>query len=116
MGGSVGQGKPMTAPDTRDTSTSYTRTASAGAGRGIARWLIDGPDRVARLTSAKQRRAVHFWLTTLWLTAGTVIWLYLRSALWFVGFMSLYAIWVTHLAGWSAETPAEVEEEPPTEG
>ena len=31
----------------------------------------------------------------------------LRNALWFVGFMSLYAIWVTHLAGWAAETPVE---------
>jgi hypothetical protein len=30
--------------------------------------------------------------------------------------MSLYAIWITHLAGWSAETPAEVEEEAPAEG
>jgi hypothetical protein len=113
MGGSVlSYEEDMTTPDARDTSTSYTRSASGG----VARWLIDGPDRLARLTSAKQRRAVHFWLTTLWLTAGTVIWLYLRSALWFVGFMSLYAIWVTHLAGWSAETPAEVEDEPPSEG
>jgi hypothetical protein len=44
---------------------------------------------------------------------GTVIWIVLRNELWFVGFMSLYAIWVTHLAGWSAETP--VEEEIPEE-
>ena len=105
----------MTAPNAPDPSTSYRRSVSAGTRSGVARWLIDGPDRVARLTTAKQRRAAHFWLTTFWLTAGTVIWLYLRSALWFVGFMSLYAIWVTHLAGWSAETPAEVEEEAPTE-
>ena len=35
----------------------------------------------------------------------------LRDALWFVGFMSLYAIWVTHLAGWAAETPVEPEGE-----
>jgi hypothetical protein len=26
--------------------------------------------------------------------------------------MSLYAIWVTHLAGWAAETPVEEETEP----
>jgi hypothetical protein len=25
--------------------------------------------------------------------------------------MSLYAIWITHLAGWAAETPVESEEE-----
>ena len=104
-----------TTPNARDTST-YMRSASVGNRGALARWLIDGPERVARLTTAKQRRAVHFWLTTLWLTAGTVTWLYLRSALWFVGFMSLYAIWVTHLAGWSAETPAEVEEEAATDG
>lgn len=45
----------------------------------------------------------------MWLTAGTAFWLLLRNALWFVGFMSLYAIWVTHLAGWAAETPVETE-------
>ena len=33
----------------------------------------------------------------------------LRDALWFVGFMSLYAIWVTYIAGWAAETPVEAE-------
>ena len=46
-----------------------------------------------------------------WLTLGLVIWIILRDALWFVGFMSLYAIWVTHLAGWAAETPVEPEGE-----
>jgi hypothetical protein len=70
----------------------------------FATWL-------ARRTTAQQRRSVHFWLTVFWLVPGTIIWLALRDLLWFVGFMSLYAIWVTHLAGWSAETP--VEPEPP---
>ena len=37
------------------------------------------------------------------------MWIILRDALWFVGFMSLYAIWVTHIAGWAAETPVEAE-------
>ena len=41
------------------------------------------------------------------------LWVILRDVLWFVGFMSLYAIWITHLAGWAAETP--VEEEAPVE-
>jgi hypothetical protein len=58
---------------------------------------------------------IHFWLTVFWLVPGTILWIVVRDYLWFVGFMSLYAIWVTHLAGWSAETPAEVEEEPPAE-
>ena len=52
---------------------------------------------------------IHYWLTLLWLTVGLVLWLILREALWFVGFMSLYAIWITHLAGWAAETPVEPE-------
>ena len=61
-------------------------------------------------TSAHRRRVIHYWATIIWLTAGLVIWIILRNALWFVGFMSLYAICVTHLAGWAAETPVEAED------
>jgi hypothetical protein len=43
--------------------------------------------------------------------ADTELWLVLRNELWFVGFMSLYAIWITHLAGWAAETPVEHEDD-----
>ena len=67
-------------------------------------WVVDK-------TSAKQRRVIHYWATVLWFTIGLVVWAILRNALWFVGFMSLYAIWVTHLAGWAAETPVESEED-----
>lgn len=91
-------------------------TETRGRRPVLKSWLIETPDRIAKRTTAKQRRAVHFWLTVLWIVPGTVMWVFVRNYLWFVGFMSLYAIWVTHLAGWSAETPAEVEEEPPTEG
>ena len=63
------------------------------------------------LTSAKQRRMIHYWLTILWVTVGLATWIILREALWFVGFMSLYAIWITHLAGWAAETPVEHEDD-----
>jgi hypothetical protein len=62
-------------------------------------------------TSARRRRVIHYWATILWLTVGLVAWLILRNVLWFVGFMSLYAIWITHLAGWAAETPVEPEAE-----
>ena len=65
-------------------------------------WLTDR-------TSASDRRTIHYWLVILWLTAGTALWIILRDALWFVGFMSLYAIWITHLSGWAAETPVEHE-------
>ena len=67
-------------------------------------WIVDR-------TSAKQRRIAHYWLTILWFTVGLVLWIVLRNELWFVGFMSLYAIWITHLAGWAAETPVEPEED-----
>ncbi len=67
-------------------------------------WVIDR-------TTAQQRRVIHYWATLLWFTVGLVTWIALRDALWFVGFMSLYAIWITHLAGGAAETPGEPEDE-----
>lgn len=60
-------------------------------------------------TDARTRRAINFWLLVLWLLPGTALWLALRDALWFVGFMSLYAIWITHFGSYSAETPVEAE-------
>ena len=67
-------------------------------------WVVDK-------TTAHQRRVIHYWATVLWFTVGLVVWIVLRDALWFVGFMSLYAIWITHLAGWAAETPVEHEDD-----
>jgi len=60
-------------------------------------------------TSARRRRVLHYWATVLWLTVGLVAWNHSRDALWFVGLMSLYAIWVTHIARWAAETPVEAK-------
>ncbi len=76
---------------------------------GMNKW-ISGEWVVAK-SNARQRRILHYWFTILWFTFGLVLWLMLRNELWFVGFMSLYAIWITHLAGWAAETPVESEEE-----
>lgn len=73
----------------------------------VSGWL-SGEWAIQR-TSAKTRRIIHYWLTVGWLTVGLVVWILLRNDLWFVGFMSLYAIWITHLAGWAAETPVEDE-------
>jgi len=70
----------------------------------VNRW-VSGEWIVSR-TDAKQRRMIHYWLTILWLTAGSVVWFVLRDLLWFVGFMSLYAIWISHLAGWAARRPS----------
>ena len=80
---------------------------------GVSKWLTG--EWVIERTTARQRRIVHYWLTILWFTAGLVVWIVFRDALWFVGFMSLYAIWITHLAGWAAETPVEEEREPSEE-
>lgn len=77
--------------------------------------LISG-EWVIERSSAKQRRLFHYWLTIIWFTIGLALWLVLRDDLWFVGFMSLYAIWITHLAGWAAETPVEQEESDPAQG
>ena len=62
-------------------------------------------------STAQIRREVHFWLLALWIIPGTILWIVLRDALWFVGFMSLYAIWISHLTGWAAETPVEDEDD-----
>ena len=76
--------------------------------RGVGGKVLTG-EWVVDVSTARQRRIVHYWLTIFWLTVGLALWLLLRNVLWFIGFMSLYAIWITHLAGWAAETPVEPE-------
>lgn len=71
--------------------------------RSPSQYLIDK-------STAKTRREFHFWSLILWIIPGTIIWLLLANMLWFVGFMSLYAIWISHLTGWAAETPVENED------
>jgi len=70
-----------------------------------------GPTRLRSIATGEWviSRTNHYWLTIFWLTVGLVLWVILRNVLWFVGFVSLYAIWITHLAGWAAETPVEEE-------
>ncbi len=68
-----------------------------------------GSEFFVEVTSAKTRRTINFWLLILWLIPGSVIWFLLKDALWFVGFMSLYAIWISHWTAYSAETPVEEE-------
>lgn len=60
-------------------------------------------------TNRRQRTALNFWLLIVWIFPGTLIWLIFKDALWFVGMMSIYAIWVGHLGALSAETPVEHE-------
>jgi hypothetical protein len=73
----------------------------------MSKWLTG--EWLVEQTTASRRRIAHYWATVVWVTIGLVVWIILRDALWFVGFMSLYAIWVSHIAGWAAETPVEPE-------
>jgi hypothetical protein len=57
--------------------------------------LISG-EWVVEQSNARQRRILHYWFTILWFTLGLALWIVLRNELGFVGFMSLYAIWITH--------------------
>lgn len=68
------------------------------------------PDKLVLKTTARTRRAINFWFFIFWLIPGSLIWFELKNALWFVGFMSLYALWATHFGAFSAETPVEQEE------
>jgi hypothetical protein len=73
-------------------------------------WYYRMPEAFVHRTTAKQRRAINFWLFLIWLIPGSIIWFLLKDALWFVGWMSLYAIWISHWGGFSAETPVEKED------
>ena len=80
------------------------------APQGLVRRIWFGPPEwIARGTTAKQRRAINFWILVFWLGPGAALWLVLRNELWFVGFMSVWAIWVGHLSAVAAETPVEEE-------
>lgn len=61
--------------------------------------------------TAHARRRIHIGLTVVWLIPGAAAAWMLRDSLPFVVGMSWYAIVVSHVAGWAAETPVEVENE-----
>ena len=63
-------------------------------------------------TTSQQRRFVHYWLTIIWFTVGLVVWIILRDALWFVGFMSLYAIESPTLPGGRLRRPSRPKKRP----
>lgn len=60
-------------------------------------------------TTQRQRAAINTWLLLVWIFPGLLVWFVLKSAIWFIGFMSIYAIWTGHLGAASAETPVEPE-------
>lgn len=71
---------------------------------GPGDWLVDH-------TSPRVRRAISVWLFILWLVPGLPIWILLRNSLWFVGFMSIFALWWTGMSTIGTETPVEIHEE-----
>lgn len=60
--------------------------------------------------TAHSRRRLHMLFTIVWAGPGALAAYLLKDSIPFVAFMSWYAIVVSHLAGWSAETPVELEE------
>lgn len=77
----------------------------------MAASVFFGPgDWLVRHTNARVRLAVCCWVSIFWLTVGFVLWLWLRNSLWFVGFMSITALWMTGGTMVGTETPTEVED------
>lgn len=58
-------------------------------------------------------RRLHFWLMMFWAANLGVVWLLPES--WRIPYLicvSIYANFVGHWSGWSAERPSEIEGEP----
>lgn len=62
-------------------------------------------------TTQRQRLAVACWVSIFWLPPGPgfFMWLFWIHSLWFVGLMSVVALWMTGLTMVGAETPVEKE-------
>ncbi len=60
--------------------------------------------------SPKAGRRIHLSLFFIWIVVGLPLSWYLKESVPWVVFLSVYAIIVTHLAGWSAERPSETVE------
>jgi hypothetical protein len=96
------------AAHTRASDRAQRRSETASSGL-LGRLFYGPPEWFVRRTSARTRRAINFWLVVIWLVPGTAVWIYWRDALWFVGFMSIFALWWSGWGGFSAETPVEEE-------
>jgi predicted alpha/beta hydrolase len=53
-------------------------------------------------------RRIHLAMLLLWLLVGVPVSYWLRSSVPWLVFISVYAVVVSHWAGWSAERPGEV--------
>ena len=77
----------------------------------IARLFYWPGDWLCEHTTARQRLAVACWVSIFWLPPGPGFWMWLfwLHALWFVGLMSIAALWLTGLAMVGTETPNKEE-------
>jgi hypothetical protein len=56
-------------------------------------------------------RRIHLALLVVWVVVGFPVSYMLRNSITWVVVLSVYAIVVTHWAGWSAERPSEIVED-----
>lgn len=58
--------------------------------------------------SPQTGRRIHFGLLIVWTVVGLPVSFLLRQSVPWLVFLSVYAIIVSHWAGWSAERPSEI--------
>lgn len=68
-------------------------------------------DWLAGRTTVRFRRAVGVWLLIAWIVPGLPLWIIWRYEIWFIGFMSIFALWWTGFSTIGTETPVEIEQE-----
>jgi hypothetical protein len=74
--------------------------------------IFYGPgDWLATCSTARQRRAAATWVLIFWIFPGLPMWLWLRNAIWFIGLMSIIALWLSAWAMVGTETPVEEEKD-----
>lgn len=79
----------------------------------LARLYFFPGDWLTANTTARQRLGVACWVSIFWLPPvgpGFWMWLLWIKELWFVGLMSIAALWLTGLTMVGTETPVASEE------
>lgn len=67
------------------------------------------PERIPSIP-ARDMRCLHFWMLSVTIMPGIPIAIVLRDSVAWVVLVSMVTWSATHLAGWSAERPSELEE------
>lgn len=69
-------------------------------------WYL--PERIPSLP-ARDMRCLHFWMLALTLLPGVPVAIVFRNSVAWVVLVSMVTWSATHLSGWSAERPSELE-------